>query len=283
MNWMHKCQKVISCVVVMLALPTAQAVEEPAVRCGSYDPNSLYAGRAVRFVGLEYRGGTWNADSIATNRAIANLLSGFRKSTVGSTNVHSSGTSCTISNLTELSAVESPAFLYMTGTSGIGISKEGIKTLRDYLIGGGTLFASSGVSQWHRDFTNLVGRIFPAANLFRLPKDEPILSEIPYRLPDGPPSLSSSSAAGSCWGIRHKSRLVVVCYSGDLVGAWDPGNTRLDSQIRESAVRFGINLMNYAYYHRYVRARNGPLKVGAGELPDDVLGGTGTETPGSQH
>ena len=84
--------------------------------------------------------------------------------------------------------------------------------------------------------------------LIEIPVDHPVYSAY-YRLPDGLPKIHKHDGGpAQGYGIFHEGRLVLFySFESDLGNGWeDADQHELTPQLRESAVRMGINLFVYA-------------------------------------
>lgn len=138
-------------------------------------------------------------------------------------------------------------YLYATGHGNMRLSAEEVRLLRRYLETGGFLHVDDNYGL-DDSFRREIRRVFPDRELVELPVDHPVYSAF-YDLPDGLPKIhkhDGNPAQG--FGIFHDGRLVLFySYESDLGNGWeDADQHELTPELRESAVRMGINLFVYA-------------------------------------
>lgn len=133
--------------------------------------------------------------------------------------------------------------LFITGHDGIRFSDEEIKNLRKYLENGGFLYVDDDYGL-DSAFRREIKRVFPEYELLEIPPDHPIF-HIFYDIPlpkvhehyPGPPKA---------YGIFIRGRLAVLyTWNSNVSDGWtdrygDP------QDIREKAIRMGINILYYA-------------------------------------
>jgi hypothetical protein len=138
-------------------------------------------------------------------------------------------------------------YLYMTGHGNVRFSDEEVRLLRRYLIDGGFLHADDNYGM-DESFRREIRRVFPDRELQEIPADHPVFSAF-YRLPDGLPKVHRHDGAPpQAFGIFERGRLVVFySYESDLGNGWEDAE-RYDSppEVREAALRMGVNLFLYA-------------------------------------
>jgi hypothetical protein len=148
--------------------------------------------------------------------------------------------------LTDPSLWELP-YLYMTGHGNVAFSEEEVRLLRRYLEQGGFLHADDnyGLDQ---SFRREIARVFPDRPLVDVPLDHPVY-HVEDAFPDGVPKIhehDGKPARG--FGIFLGDRLVVYySYETDLGDGWeDPAVHGDPPELREAALRMGVNLFTYA-------------------------------------
>ncbi|NPB03567.1 MAG: DUF4159 domain-containing protein [Thermotogae bacterium] len=133
--------------------------------------------------------------------------------------------------------------LFMTGHGNVRFSEADAKNLRQYLLNGGFLYVDDDYGL-DEHFRREIKKVFPDYELVELPPDHPIF-HIFYDIPlpkvhehyPGPPKA---------YGIVVRGRLVLLyTWNSNVSDGWtdrygDP------PEIREKAIRMGINILMYA-------------------------------------
>jgi len=138
-------------------------------------------------------------------------------------------------------------YLYLTGHGNISLSDAEIAALREHLLAGGFLHADDNYgldASWRRE----LARLFPDATLTDVPLDHPIY-RIMYSFPDGLPKIHEHDGLPARGlGIFLDGRLAMFySYQSDLGDGWEDAAVHGDpAELREQAVRMGINLFLYA-------------------------------------
>ncbi len=138
-------------------------------------------------------------------------------------------------------------FLYMTGHGNVRFTPDERLALRQYLLGGGFLHADDNYGL-DESFREEIARIFPDRELVELPPEHPVFHS-PYEFPDGPPKIHEHDGAPpQAFGIFHQGRLIVIyTYETDLGDGWeDPGVHEDPPEVREEALRMGVNIFVFA-------------------------------------
>jgi len=138
-------------------------------------------------------------------------------------------------------------YLYMTGHGNVRFSDEDLVTLRRYLLRGGFLHADDNYGM-DESFRREVARLFPDRPLVEVPLDHPIYNLV-YSFPRGVPKIHEHDGKpAQGFGIFVDGRLVLFyTYQSDLGDGWeDPGVHHDPPEVRESALRMGVNLVAYA-------------------------------------
>ncbi|MGQ0540188.1 MAG: DUF4159 domain-containing protein [Gemmatimonadaceae bacterium] len=143
------------------------------------------------------------------------------------------------------------AFLHATGHGEMKLSEVEVSRLRDYLLRGGFLHVDDNYGL-DESFRREIARVFPDRPLVDVPLTHPVY-HIVYDFPQGLPKVhehDGQPARG--YGIFVGDRLAVFySYSADLGNGWeDPGTYNDPQELREQALRMGINLFAYAVASR---------------------------------
>lgn len=137
--------------------------------------------------------------------------------------------------------------LYLTGHGTVRFSAAERAALRAYLLDGGFLHADDNYGL-DESIRRELGEIFPDRELVELPPDHAIFHVL-YDLPDGLPKVHEHDGQPPRgYGIFHEGRLVVFySYESDLGDGWeDPAVHDNPPEVREQALRMGVNLVLYA-------------------------------------
>lgn len=211
---------------VALALALAAAAPLPA------QDEGVTIGR------LHYDGG---GDWYANPSSLPNLLSAVRRETSIRTTERE-----VVVSLAEPSLWEVP-YLYMTGHGNVRFSDDDLVTLRRFLLRGGFLHADDNYGM-DSSLRRELARLFPDRPLEEVPLDHPIYHMV-YDFPRGVPKIHEHDGKpAQGFGIFLDGRLAVYyTYQSDLGDGWeDPDVHRDPPEIREQALRMGVNLVAYA-------------------------------------
>ncbi len=140
--------------------------------------------------------------------------------------------------------------LYLTGHGNVRFSALELERLRNYLTGGGFLHIDDnyGLDPYIR---RELGRLFPETELIELPFDHPIY-HCWFDFPAGPPKIHEHDGEPpQGYGLFVDGRLVVYyTHECDLGDGWeDPAVHRDPPEVREAALRMGVNIVVYALTH----------------------------------
>jgi hypothetical protein len=219
-----------------LLLVVATSVQSAWVERGAGADGS--AARPLTIAQLQYDGG---GDWYANPSGLPNLLRAIRERTGMPVSDQPGRT-----RLTD-PALWSHPFLYMTGHGNVRFSEEELQLLRRYLLNGGFLHADDNYGM-DDSFRREIRRVFPDRELEELPADHPVF-RVFYDFPEGLPKIHlHEGKPPQAFGIFDRGRLVVFySYESDLGNGWEDAD-RYDTppQVREAALRMGVNLFVYA-------------------------------------
>ncbi len=138
-------------------------------------------------------------------------------------------------------------YLYLTGHGNLALSVDEVGILRRWLSRGGFLHVDDNYGL-DESFRREIARVFPEHELVEVPLDHPIYRVI-YPFPEGLPKIhvhDGKPAQG--FGIFLEGRLAVYySYQTDLGDGWeDPAVHHDPPELREAALRMGVNLFAYA-------------------------------------
>ncbi len=138
-------------------------------------------------------------------------------------------------------------FLYMTGHGNVHFSEAEVVNLRRFLRNGGFLHADDNYGM-DESFRREMARVFLDRPLTEVPLDHPVY-RILYGFPEGLPKIHEHDGLpAQGFGIMIDGRLAVFySYQSDLGDGWeDPGVHDDPDDLREAALRMGVNLFVYA-------------------------------------
>ena len=193
---------------------------------------------SVTIARLQYEGG---GDWYANPSSLPNLLEAVRERTGIPTTRREAVVRPLDPNLREY------PYLYLTGHGDIRLSPGERAALRSYLLDGGFLHADDNYGL-DESFREEIALLFPDRELVEIPADHTVFSTL-YPFPDGLPKIHEHDGGRpQALGIFHEGRIVLFySYESDLGDGWeDPDVHEDDAQVREAALRMGVNLFLYA-------------------------------------
>ncbi|HVX88433.1 MAG TPA: DUF4159 domain-containing protein [Gemmatimonadales bacterium] len=138
-------------------------------------------------------------------------------------------------------------YLYMTGHGNVHFSDRDLATLRTWIRQGGFLHADDNYGM-DASLRREVARLFPDQPLVEVPLDHPIYHLV-YDFPKGIPKIHEHDGKpAQGFGIFLDGRLVIYySYQSDLGDGWEDPDVHHDpAEVREAALRMGVNLFSYA-------------------------------------
>ncbi|MDP2483144.1 MAG: DUF4159 domain-containing protein [Candidatus Palauibacterales bacterium] len=202
-------------------------------------PGAPSAASAPLTIGrLQYDGG---GDWYANPSSLPNLLSAIRNQTA-----------LAVAERERTVTLESPQlwdvpYLYMTGHGNVRFSDHEVVLLRRYLEAGGFLHADDNYGM-DESFRREIARVFPDHALVDVPLDHPIY-HIVNAFPEGVPKIHEHDGKpAQGLGIFLGDRLAVFySYQSDLGDGWEDPEVHNDPpELRDAALRMGVNLFSYA-------------------------------------
>lgn len=224
-------------IFLLVPLVLASAPEDSAPQASTGPANaSLTVGR------LQYGGG---GDWYANPSSLPNLLRAIREATG--------------IPVAERERVVRPLdpdlrdhpFLHMTGHGNVAFTPEERRVLRTYLEDGGFLHADDNYGM-DESFRREMALLFPDREMVELPADHPVFHAY-FAFPDGVPKIHEHDGRPpQAFGIFHEGRVVVLyTYETDLGNGWEDEEVHGNPpQLREEALRMGVNLFVYALAQR---------------------------------
>lgn len=136
--------------------------------------------------------------------------------------------------------------LYITGHGTMKFSESERAVLRAHLLAGGLLFVDDnyGIDS---SFRIEMAQLFPHLPLEKVLHNHPLFTG-PYAFPKGPPKVHlHDGKPATFWQIALNNRTLVLYTSEmDLGDGWEDPEVHEDPpQIREEALRMGINIVNW--------------------------------------
>ena len=141
-------------------------------------------------------------------------------------------------------------FIHMTGHGNVRFTDEEAERLRWYLTHGGFLFADDNYGM-DESLRRELRRIFPDEELAEVPFDHDIYHAV-YDFPKGSPKIHEHhGGAPKGLAIFHEGRMVVFyTYNTDIGDGMEDADVHNDpAEVREQALRMGINVVAYALTH----------------------------------
>jgi hypothetical protein len=137
-------------------------------------------------------------------------------------------------------------FLYMTGHGNVRFSEEEVRLLRRYLLGGGFLHVDDNYGL-DESFRREIRRVFPDRELQELPRRIRCSAcSTSCRGPaEDPPSTRASRRRRSA-SSTGAARAVLQLRVGSRQRLGGRGPARHPPELREAALRMGVNLFLYA-------------------------------------
>ncbi|MGB1779835.1 MAG: DUF4159 domain-containing protein [Longimicrobiales bacterium] len=193
---------------------------------------------SITIARLQYDGG---GDWYANPSSLPNLLEALRERT-------GLPTARRDVNVTPLDpALRDYPYLYMTGHGNVEFTAAERTALREYLLAGGFLHADDNYGL-DESFRAEMAEIFPDAELTEIPPEHPVFSTF-YDFPEGLPKIHEHDGhPPQAFGIFFEGRMLVFyTYESDLGDGWEDEGVHEDTaEIREEAIRMGVNLFLFA-------------------------------------
>lgn len=182
-------------------------------------------------------GGDWYSDP----SSLPNLLSYISSAT----NVKTAAKEVRV-KLTDKELTDYP-YLYLTGHGNLRFSDEEAIRLRDFLLSGAFLHVDDNYGL-DPSFRREIQKVFPGRSLVELPHDHPLFSAY-FSFPNGVPKVHEHDGKPSqAFAIFDGDRMMLLyTFEADLGDGWEDAEAHNDPwPIRESALKFGVNIVTYA-------------------------------------
>lgn len=136
-------------------------------------------------------------------------------------------------------------FIYLTGHGDIHFTIQERLRLRQYLIGGGFLWADDNYGL-DNSFREEISALFPENPLVEVPTDHPIYAGF-YKLPGLPKIHVHDGKPAQGLGVFYEKHLVLFySYSSDIGDGMEDLQIHNDGpELHELALRMGINIVNW--------------------------------------
>lgn len=209
----------------------------PAVGQSAAEHAPLLAAR-MTIARVQYDGG---GDWYANPSSLPNLLAAIRERTTFPVERAEARITLTSEDLWDY------PFLHLTGHGNIQLSEIEVERLRAYLNRGGFLHADDNYGL-DESFRREIGRVFPERSLVDVPLSHPVYN-IVYKFPGGLPKVHEHDGKPPRgYGIFIGDRLAVFySHESDLGNGWEDATVHHDPpDVREAALRMGVNLFTYA-------------------------------------
>jgi hypothetical protein len=187
---------------------------------------------------LKYRGG---GDWYANPTALPNLLAALRSRT----DLEIAARSATVAPDDEELFLH--PMIHMTGHGRVVFSEEEVAALREYFERGGFLWADDNYGM-DRHLRTELDRVLPGSPLVELPFDHEIYHSF-YEFPEGLPKIHEHDGGPPHgYGVFLDGRMVVFySFNTDIGDGLEDAEVHNDpSEVREAALRMGINVVVYA-------------------------------------
>jgi hypothetical protein len=220
---------VLACITLLISAPAAyaQGTERPSL---------------PTIARLQYDGG---GDWYANPSSLPNLLAAIRDRT----GLPMAEREATVSPLDP--SLRSHPYLYMTGHGNVRFSPEERSALKAHLLAGGFLHADDNYGM-DESLRREIAALFPDRDLVELPPDHPVF-HVFYDFAEGIPKVHEHDGKPpQALGIFQDGRLVLLySYESDLGDGWEDPEVHEDSaEVRESALRMGVNVFLYVLAQR---------------------------------
>jgi hypothetical protein len=141
-------------------------------------------------------------------------------------------------------------FIYLTGHGNIRFTDREIDNLRLWMLRGGFLYADDDYGM-NESFRREIKRIFPERELIELSTDFPLFTSY-YNFNKLPKIHKHDEKPPQAFGMFDDAgRLMLLyTYETNISDGWaDPDTHKDPPQVRESALKFGVNIIHYITNH----------------------------------
>jgi len=141
-------------------------------------------------------------------------------------------------------------FIYITGHGNISFSDKEVDNLRNWMLRGGFLYADDDYGM-DESFRREIKRIFPERELIELSPDFPLFSSY-FTFNKLPKIHEHDAKPPQAFGLFDDAgRLMMLyTYESNISDGWaDPDTHKDPPEIRDQALRFGVNIINFIISH----------------------------------
>lgn len=141
-------------------------------------------------------------------------------------------------------------FLFLTGHGNILFSQYEVQRMRQYLQGGGFLYADDDYGM-DKAFRREMKKVFPDADIVELPYNYGLF-HCHFEFPTGVPKTHEHDGKpGQTFGIFYQGRLVVLyTYESNPSDGWADAVVHGDPELaRQQALKFGTNIVVWSLTH----------------------------------
>lgn len=138
-------------------------------------------------------------------------------------------------------------YLYLTGHGNLRFSDEEAIRLRQFLLSGAFLHVDDNYGL-DVSFRREIQKVFPGRSLIELPHEHPLFSAY-FSFPEGLPKIHEHDGKPpQAYAIFDGDRIMLLyTYESDLGDGWeDPEVHNNPWAVRETALKFGVNIVTYA-------------------------------------
>ena len=190
---------------------------------------------------LKYNGG---GDWYSNPTALPNLIAFTNKNI--KTNINKNPSSVAVGS----EDIYNFPILFLTGHGNVFFSEDEAKNLRNYLISGGFLHISDnyGLDKFIR---REIKKVFPKLIFQEIPKNHPIYNQT-FSFKNGLPKIHEhDKKPPQGFGLFHEGRMICFYdFESDLSDGWeDPIVHNNPKKVRETALKMGANIIEYAFKH----------------------------------
>ncbi len=214
------------------SIPTVAGPTPSDIQSGAFPVPRMTIAR------LQYDGG---GDWYANPSSLPNLLAAIRERTTLAVERAEARITLSSPDLGDY------PFLHLTGHGNIRLSDSEVVLLREYLNRGGFLHADDNYGL-DESFRREIARVYPDRPLLEVSLSHPIYN-IVYPFPRGLPKVHEHDGKPPRgYGIFVGDRLAVFySHESDLGNGWEDATVHnAPPDLREAAIRMGVNLFTYA-------------------------------------
>ena len=189
---------------------------------------------------MKYQGGDW----YSVKGAVKHFISKVKELTPLKLNSEP-----VIVSLRDRSVLFSQPFIILNGHGQIILDDVEKNNLKDYLAHGGFLLVNDDYGL-DEAFRKLVKDLYRDNVLVELSSDFPLFRSY-YQFKNLPKVHKHDGLPPKAYGLFIEKRLVLLYLNNsDIADGWEPEDVHKDPQeVREKAIRFGINILYYALSH----------------------------------